>query len=945
MAVRIRNQFYSERGRYYRVEIHDSDYVGSVLTDFEDSGFEIDWSGESDNIIEPIKSSTCSFTLINDFSTDFNAFRNDLATAAEDEFKLVIYLWDGAAWDLYWCGVIMTDLVDWGNDTPNTDFVIQAKDGLNRLSEIEFTNINSSPFTTEPKTFMYIIEKCLAKNGLASFHSGDYIKVSIDWNDTQQSLAVPSRILENVRIWGDLLRKDQPEDSIKRNDYDAMTCRDVLSNLLQIFAARIIYSEGAYHIQQVSNFNADTYIESRYNSSGTYSANGSVTNKKSTGSDFIVASGGTFGYYAGLSKTKLTARGYLDVKGAYIDQLQVNRSDTTETTTLTLGTIIGGTYATATKTTTGSTNTFRAENAGTAGNSIALVFDGTKTAATVVNDWNSANTTNRVVITSGANSIVHAAGTTTLSGGAGASNRNLEFDFDLQNFSNDKVKSSNIKTVVDVKLICGSYRIKNRAGYTNQGVCDWSTTAADKWTYTKYGYDTNLSKIQLVTPEIPFEEEDNCTAEITITIIKIDASAWIDATNPNIWPQTNWDFYSSLRKFRVIAWDENNDTVSDIEVSVINPDTNKNSIEKDLGQWLIGDNQVVITGASSKNWLEIYSSLGTWKRSNVWDAGFTTDYNLIKTVLSEHMALQRVPISKYMGEFIGEYEAWKSIGYDSVRWAMQAVRYNAQSDTWSGTWSYMNYSQADIASFEERLRPPSIVPDRPPIKVLNNPSERIPIPINPKGKGAIPYEPGMGAINAIDTEALDNNNFRSGDSMLVYHPTTWEKLHEFVVDADTTISDTSISVVSDTPDGDIPVGAVLEHNSKEVVESETIRTVNLVNLGASWSKTVYLTESDFASSIYTLDGTEGITLVNISGGGSYYVDLPLVADAERNGCGLDLIVKHLAGSFEVRVPAGDSGVYIKTTQSSTSTSLAVTGGDSLRVVYDVTNGHWQKITI
>jgi hypothetical protein len=165
------------------------------------------------------------------------------------------------------------------------------------------------------------------------------------------------------------------------------------------------------------------------------------------------------------------------------------------------------------------------------------------------------------------------------------------------------------------------------------------------------------------------------------------------------------------------------------------------------------------------------------------------------------------------------------------------------------------------------------------------------------------------------------------------------------VDADTTISDTSISVVSDTPDGDIPVGAVLEHNSKEVVESETIRTVNLVNLGASWSKTVYLTESDFASSVYTLNGTEGITLVNISGGGLYYVDLPLVANSEKNGCGLDLIVKHLAGSFEVRVPAGDSGVYIKTTQGSTLTSYAVTGGASLRVVYDVENGHWQRISI
>jgi hypothetical protein len=106
-----------------------------------------------------------------------------------------------------------------------------------------------------------------------------------------------------------------------------------------------------------------------------------------------------------------------------------------------------------------------------------------------------------------------------------------------------------------------------------------------------------------------------------------------------------------------------------------------------------------------------------------------------------------------------------------------------------------------------------------------------------------------------------------------------------------------------------------------------------------------LTESDFASSIYTLNGTEGITLVNISGGGTYYVDLPLKANSEKNGCGLDLIVKNLAGTVNLRVPAGDSGVYIKTTQGSTSTSLSITSGDSIRVVYDVANQHWQKITI
>lgn len=60
--------------------------------------------------------------------------------------------------------------------------------------------------------------------------------------------------------------------------------------------------------------------------------------------------------------------------------------------------------------------TFTANFAGTAGNSIALVFDGIDTVATVVGAWNAANPSNTVAYT-GLGTVVPAAGTAQLAGG------------------------------------------------------------------------------------------------------------------------------------------------------------------------------------------------------------------------------------------------------------------------------------------------------------------------------------------------------------------------------------------------------------------------------------------------------------------------------------------------------------------------------------------------
>ena len=951
MAVRLRNEFYTNNGTQYRVELHDADYGGAVVTSFRDDGFEISWDNESDNFLETIKSSSCTAIFMDDGSGTFADVRNDISVAEEDQFKLVIYKYSGS-WNLFWIGVVMTDLVEWQNDNAPREFRITAKDGLNRLEQFKFDEVLASPFLTASQTFMYIIEKCLAKNGLASFHSGDYIKVSIDWNEVSQSLTIPQRVLEYTKIWGDHLKKihEKTEEAIE--DIEAFDCKMVIDSLLKLFCARIIYSEGCYHIQQVSNFLTSTYSEADYNNSGTYvTQNTGVVNQKATGTDFNVLSSGIFGYHPAYRETRLTAKGYLDVLGAYIDAQIVDGTNKTYNKTLQLGTIMGGGSTFATATILAADNDYaqdidlQAVQIGTGGNSISFTGNGFQSLYELMDTYNAANTNDFTYATLNDRqyslAIVDNGVTINFSGGVngtyGQPNRKLEIDFDLFAASQlDDWYSSNLQIKVDVKLICGSYRIKNKstspinAGYAQ---CEWSTTATDKWSYIVKGNDYKTHKVQLVTPEIPFDRETGCTLELTVTLQRSNVA--IPFPDPDL-------FWGMLDNFRVIAWDSDAIQLSDRVIIVENPTQVNNSMIFDFGDILVGDDPITQNQNISRNYLEVENQAGVTYRAEAWDASFDDDYGLVRTMLMEAMALRKTPVEKYMGGFAGDYAAHKSILYDGTTWVLNSVRYTAKMDEWVGSWFAINYSQTSIVIGSERFTPPAN--GIKPYPKLINPSERIPMPVNPKGKGVIPYQQGI-YMDAVETESLDNNHFRSGDALMVYHPDSRELLHEFVVDADTTVTDTSISITADNPDYDIPLGAVLEHNAKEVVESTNVRSDNFVFLGASWSKTVYLTESDFASSIYTLNGTEGITLVNISGGGTYYVDLPLKANSEKNGCGLDLIVKNLAGTVNLRVQAGDSGVYIKTTQGSTSTSLSITSGDSIRVVYDVANQHWQKITI
>ena len=55
MAIRFQSEFTSDNGDSYKIEIHDSEWLGGTYTFNVDSrGFQLEYTGETDDIVSPI---------------------------------------------------------------------------------------------------------------------------------------------------------------------------------------------------------------------------------------------------------------------------------------------------------------------------------------------------------------------------------------------------------------------------------------------------------------------------------------------------------------------------------------------------------------------------------------------------------------------------------------------------------------------------------------------------------------------------------------------------------------------------------------------------------------------------------------------------------------------------------------------------------------------------
>lgn len=809
-AIRIQVVTYSEQGVKYRVNIWDNDYGGSTITNLNSNGFELEYD-RIDRFLSPIISSSCYFNLFDDGSGDFATFISDLANAQENEFKLYIERWDGAAYQIYWAGLIMSDLVSWDNTVTPRPFEIVAKDGINRLEKIYFDKITAAPYTTLYQASVFkIIFDCLSYADTAQFWNGSsqpYITAGATWHDTLQTAIAQADVLRYIHVGKEYLVKDPAYSKdfqqifLRGADDPPLFAKEILEGVLQIFALRLIQSEGSWHIQQVSNFTATSTSVGTYDYLGAYIGAFSTTLKLThNGSTLAVLAGGKFGYYPSVRLAKAQVypstllRGYYNLETAITES---NRSFTSST--FNIGTIYGG-----------------------VGSGLKLKF----------------------VINYNVYAWPFAAG----------NDWYIEVGIKIQANTN-RIKNA---------LINGVYATNGTKG----GEAAWSTTSADKYKvdvgYQFLGmkYNSNGVKneqIVITTPEIPFAKED------ATLIINAELKSVKGKTN---WPSNLSVYFSSVD---ICLIDSLKDPpafaqVTEIErTNSLNPSPTSNSIEIDYGMLKITDN-VDQAAISSVNTILVTqpNAAGTLSPSTTWVAGYSSDESLVATLLKETIAMQKSAVKKYTGPYRSTvYHARNSILYDSEIWVFMGGRYNSINDQWDGEW--FGIAQDFSAGVGTTTRGNDIKGVQwgpkgwfPPF----DPSLSYPVGPTPNGLVGIKIDSG-GTVVKFDVDAIAYRHVRSGDTIYAINPNTMQALQGFNVTTDVEIGDVEIDVTSETADGDIWQGYYLAMNPREVTASNTIRGNNFqiqqqteqgIGEGVTKVWTLKATTLDATSTTLTTDG-------------------------------------------------------------------------------------------
>ena len=266
MAVRFRNESFATKrveagNQYWTLEIHDTDYVGAVQDfDCDSPGNVLRWSSDGQDRWSPILTSELTFNFRVETS-GHDAFITDLASSPEGRFsaKLSTTLLNTQ----YWVGGILPDIVTYQDRDPYV-FQVRATDGIGALRKIKYDN--AGVLYTGKASYKDHIMNVLNKIPYKSQHwtgSDIFLRTAVDWWEETMTNAKSNDPLALAYVDHSAYYK------IEKGDKKALTCYEVLEDILKVFGARIWQHDGCFWVEQVSYRQGD-FVTRRYNAAGTY---------------------------------------------------------------------------------------------------------------------------------------------------------------------------------------------------------------------------------------------------------------------------------------------------------------------------------------------------------------------------------------------------------------------------------------------------------------------------------------------------------------------------------------------------------------------------------------------------------------------------------------------------------------------------------------------------
>ena len=287
---KYKNEHYSENGTFWKLEILDSTLSsGNQDIDFDigPEGVTVKWDGENDERYQPIKGSSCNFTMMITNAT-LNGFLALLRTADEGRFTIKLSYYDGSSWNVYWRGFIVAEnLAEEDLDYP-FELDVEAIDGLGRLKDLPFNHVATYNAGTGYKALAYITDMLALCGYIADFGTGNtFLTTIVDlYEDSMSNIGVQSSDpVEKTQIYADAFLQID-EQGVE----SPVSALDVLENICKIFGARIYQSRGSWYFVQIQRYHTTGTVEyRRYDEADNALGNGTLDLNKVGGSGNVIA--------------------------------------------------------------------------------------------------------------------------------------------------------------------------------------------------------------------------------------------------------------------------------------------------------------------------------------------------------------------------------------------------------------------------------------------------------------------------------------------------------------------------------------------------------------------------------------------------------------------------------------------------------------------------------
>lgn len=635
------SEFRSSYGHFYLIEIWDDEYTGTSPDQFSvtGDGFQLNYSGQTDNIYSPIIGSSVSFGMyVQDSAT--TAFFNTLKQYQQDRYFVKIWKGefsgeDANTWyntskvsddglvmsfspdeeqvvylDFHWGGYIVQDIIEVEDVSQPYVLNIQATDGISKLSD---TQCGTSFFRQSTNQFINALDQI----GVLGIYGSEHpvLAVVSNWWAEEMTYNANNNPLDET--WVDFHAFDTIDE---QGNYTNKNWFEILSQICTIFGLRFYYSNGQYRLEQLFQREASSMIQHQYKKDKTKIDNTSVSYNKT------------------IDQTSNKAR----LAGNIFNFLP-------------------------------------------AVNDVAITLNQEEKAITGVTSTETNDpTTQPGVISSALNNQV-----------------SIDFQHDARLLVTNNVNQQLLYFKFKLKVTLFdftnnvTYYLKRTISGTTPGAISWTTTQAGS------GYEVLIGHVQeyqtqwvlptpppntpqpqsvkgtisVLTPAIPADGDMSFEWDFVEMINYLGATRTLNASNVVKYSITTTDFRTSFGSIQ--------NQVS--RIRAISPTSANNS-----GLTYTLPETSVFTGQGERGSLVEQTNVGGLLIKipyTNWREGNSGSYKTIqKLVCQEFLKLMDEPIQKYMGRFYSSHDFRQRLVFDSKNWVQLGGTYSANTDEWDGEW-------------------------------------------------------------------------------------------------------------------------------------------------------------------------------------------------------------------------------------------------------------------